>query len=409
MCRAVVTPATSPVRSSMKRVVQVKLVTGPAHQAALTTTLHTCNHAANYVSAQARQHKVYSKAKLQALTYHAIKEQYGLGAQAALHCLRKTASAYQTHWANLKAGNLGKPGSKRWRTALTTVLTFRADSAQPYDDRMLSWDHETRTVSVWVIDDGSGKPGRLRIPFVGHPQHLEDLEQYRQGESDLLMRGGEFFLVATLEIPTPHVQEPEGFIGVDLGIAQIASLANEQGTPLGEWSGGAVTLRRKKNVRLRSQLQAKGTKSAKRLLKKRSRKESRFTADVNHQISKSIVTEAQRTGRGIALEDLTGIRDRVRLRKPQRVALHSWAFAQLAQFITYKAHTRGVAVVFVDPAYTSQMCSRCGVVCKSNRVSQALYRCSSCGVSLNADTNAAINIARRGVRGWADVNQPYAA
>lgn len=62
-------------------------------------------------------------------------------------------------------------------------------------------------------------------------------------------------------------------------------------------------------------------KSAKRLLKKRRRKESRFAADTNHRIAKQIVTEAERTGRGIALEDLGGIRDRVRLRRPQRVTL----------------------------------------------------------------------------------------
>ena len=100
---------------------------------------------------------------------------------------------------------------------------------------------------------------------------------------------------------------------------------------------------------LRAKLQAKGTKSAKRLLRKRSRKETRFAADTNHVIAKRIVTEAQRTGRGIALEDLTGIRARVRLRKPQRVTLHSWAFAQLGQFTAYKAALAGVPVVHVDP------------------------------------------------------------
>ena len=74
------------------------------------------------------------------------------------------------------------------------------------------------------------------------------------------------------------------------------------------------------------------------------------------------MTEAERTGRGIALEDLGGIRDRVRLRKPQRVTLHSWAFHQLGQYIAYKAARAGVPVVYVDPAYTSQRCSSCGHV-----------------------------------------------
>lgn len=74
--------------------------------------------------------------------------------------------------------------------------------------------------------------------------------------------------------------------------------------------------RRTRNRELRHTLQMKNTKSAKRLLRQRARKEARFAADVNHQISKRIVAEAERTGRGIAVEELTGIRERVRLRKP---------------------------------------------------------------------------------------------
>ncbi len=113
------------------------------------------------------------------------------------------------------------------------------------------------------------------------------------------------------------------------------------------------------------------------------------------------MTEAERTGRGIALEDLGGIRGRVRLRKPQRVTLHSWAFAQLGQYIAYKAARAGVPLVYVDPAYTSQMCSSCGHVSKKNRPSQATFCCTSCGFAEHADVNAARNIAARGVADWA--------
>ena len=148
-------------------------------------------------------------------------------------------------------------------------------------------------------------------------------------------------------------------------------------------------------------MQAKATKSAKRLLKKRRRKEARFAADTNHVIAKRIVTEAQRTGHGIALEDLQGIRDRVRLRKPQRVTLHSWSFHQLGGFITYKARRAGVAVIHVDPAYTSRQCSACGHTDRRNRPSQSTFSCTSCGFAEHADVNAARNIATRGVADWA--------
>ncbi len=166
---------------------------------------------------------------------------------------------------------------------------------------------------------------------------------------------------------------------------------------------------RKRQGRLRQRLQAKKTSSARRLLKGCRRKEARFAADVNHRISKRIVAEAERTGRGIAVEALAGIRERVRLRKPQRTALHSWVFAQLGSFLAYKAKLSGVAFVEVDPAYTSQMCSACGWVDKKNRRSQAVFECGRCGFVGHADHNAAVNIATRGVERWGEVMRPHAA
>ncbi len=198
--------------------------------------------------------------------------------------------------------------------------------------------------------------------------------------------------------------DPGGWLWTDLGIANIATTSDGR-----KIAGKTVNRYRQRQVRLRARPQAKGTKSARRLLKKRARKEARFAADVNHQVSKEIVTEAERTGRGIALENLTGIRDRARLRKPQRVALHSWAFAQLGEFISYKARRAGVLASFVDPACTSQRRSACGAVDKKSRRNQAKYQCTSCDFVEHADVNAAINIASRAAGDWAAVNQPYAA
>ena len=228
-------------------------------------------------------------------------------------------------------------------------IAFRADAAQPFDDRCLSWQLDRRTVSIWTA------AGRMTgIPFRCSAAQFGRLRDHRQGESDLVHRDGTWYLYATCDVPEAEPTEPAGFLGVDLGIVNIATTDDGR-----RHSGKYLNRQRHRARHLRAKLQAKGTKAAKRLLKKRARKEARFAADVNHVIAKRIVTEAERTGRGIALEDLTGIRARVRLRKPQRVTLHSWAFAQLAQFIACKARMAGVAVVHVDPAYTSRMCSQC--------------------------------------------------
>ncbi len=96
-----------------------------------------------------------------------------------------------------------------------------------------------------------------------------------------------------------------------------------------------------------------------------------------------------------------GIRARIRLRKPQRVTLHSWAFAQLGSYIADKAERACVPVVRVDPTYTSQGCSECDHVDRKNRPDQATFVCTSCGFAEHADVNAGRDIAKRGVAVWA--------
>ena len=257
-------------------------------------------------------------------------------------------------------------------------------------------------MSIWTI------VGRLkRIQIVGAPQHLTSLRTRTIGETDLIYCDGKWFLHATIDVPEAALNDPaNGFLGVDMGIVNIAT------TSSGDRASGARLNRyryRKRQARVRKRLQAKRTSSARRLLRKRRRKEARFAADINHQISKRIVAEAERTGCGIAVEELTGIRDRVRLRKPKRATMHSWAFAQLGSFLAYKARLAGVAFVEVNPAYTSQMCSACDWVDKHNRRSQAVFECGRCGFVGHADHNAAINIASRGVERWGEVMRPDAA
>lgn len=363
----------------------VRLFPDDAQGAALRETLLACNTAANMVSGAAWKHRVFRRIHLQKLVYERVKAEHGLAAQATLHVIRKVADSY----------------TKDRRTK----RTFRLDGAQAFDDRCLSWQLPAGTgvcegtVSIWTVR------GRLKgVRFRGSAQQVAALRLYRRGETDLVRRDGMWFLYATCEVPEATLLAPRGWLGVDLGIVNIATTSD--GT---RYSSARLTRYRQRQKRLRARLQSRGTKSAKRLLRKRSRKETRFATDVNHCISKQIVVEAERTGRGIAVEELTGIRERVRLRKPQRAALHSWSFHQLGRFIAYKAQRAGVPLVQVDPRYTSQSCADCGHRARSNRVSQSNFLCGSCGVVAHADHNAARNIAARGAASWADVDRPHAA
>jgi putative transposase len=389
----------------VKQVVKVRMLPSAGDAAAMYETLQTCNLAASWLSAQMHAARVFRKIDAQHRFYYELRARFGLAAQLAIRVIGKVAEAYAALRANIAAGNYGPPGSDRRRRIEDSPIVYQPSGAQPFDARCLSWRFPKEVgrdaaITIWTT------AGRLKnIPIIGDPRQMMLLSTRAIGECDLIYRDGKWFLHATIEMPEAVLGEPtNGFVGVDMGIVNIAT------TSTGEnMCGGRLNRYRKRQVRLRQRLQAKKTSSARRLLKKRRRKETRFAADINHQISKRIVAEAERTGCGIAVEELTGIRDRVRLRKPQRVMLHSWAFAQLGSFLAYKAKRAGVAFVEVDPAYTSQKCSACGWVDKQNRRSQAVFECGRCGFVGHADHNAAINIASRGVERWGEVMRPYAA
>ncbi|GAB3716813.1 RNA-guided endonuclease InsQ/TnpB family protein [Nocardiopsis nanhaiensis] len=375
----------------MKLVVRVKLLPSPEQARALKETLHACNRAANHASQMAQTTGARNKYALQKKVYTDLKASFGLSAQPTVRVIGKVTDAYTTRQAHLKAGHLGRKGSARRQRAEATAISFRPEAAQPFDARCLSWQMDARTVSIWTTQ------GRMKnLALISSPGQLKVLAQYQQGESDLVYRDGQWYLAATCEVPeAPLNEEPAGFVGVDLGIVEIATTSTGQ-----RYAGRRLNRYRKRQNRLRAKLQKKNTKSAKRLLKRQRRKEERRARDVNHQISKHIVERAERTGHGIALEDLKGIRGRVRQAKQNRSALHSWSFAQLRDFLSYKARRAGVPLVVVDAAYTSQSCSECDHTSRRNRPSRARFVCRGCGVVLHADVNASRNLARRGEAVW---------
>ena len=374
----------------MKLVVQVKLLPDAVRASVLADILAAVNDAANWVSQIAFTRGVPREYEPRKHTY-AEPRARGLGSQVAQHCIKKVRDASTTLQANIKAGRLGGLGGKRRIKAESKPIEFRADAAHPFDDRCLTWQLDAQTVSIWTT------AGRLKsLRFACSPSALKALREYRQGESDLVCRDGEFYLVAVCDVPEqPLNEDPVGFLGVDLGIVNIATTSDGV-----RHAGRGLNRHRRRQLELRRKLRRKGTKSAKRLLKKRARQEARHTADVNHRISKTIVEAAERTGRGIALEDLRGIRDRARHRDGQRHQSHSWSFQQLGQYVAYKARRAGVPVVYVDPAYTSQACSECDYTDRKNRSTQARFACRACGVTMHADLNGSRNVARKGEAAW---------
>lgn len=344
----------------------MKLLPDDAQAKSLLATMKESNRACNEISEYAWAHKVFNQFKLHKGTYHAVRKSYILSAQSVVRCISKVADAY-------------KLDKKKQRT-------FKLLGAITYDVRILSYSIDKRIASLWSVD------GRLKIPFLCHN---EKFLPYIKGEADLVTKKGKWYLFQTVEVPEDDVLDVEDFLGVDFGLVNIATLSTGE-----KMSGKELEKYRITRQKVRSSIQSKGTKGAKKALKRLSGRERRTASIVNHTIAKRIVETAKHGNKGIALEDLTGIRKNSEFKgEVFRTRVGRWNFSQLRGFIEYKARRSGVPVVVVDPRYTSQTCNFCKHLGSRNGES---FTCTACGYSEHADANAARNIRQVGL----SVNQP---
>ena len=253
-----------------------------------------------------------------------------------------------------------------------------------YNTHTYRVDWESRTVRMSLI--GGRQTIRFSVPdymrkYVGNPVDT----------ADLIERDGSWWLHVVVTVPAPAVEPTKHVVGVDLGINRPAVTSNNQFLGKRRWK--AVEGRYFKAVRA---LQKKGAKSAKRHLRKLKRRRARFRKDADHVLSRQIVQAAE-PGDMIVLENRKDIRKRMKAKRRTTTSrlMHSWPFAGLKAEIVYKAEEWGCMVVAVDPRHTSQRCSCCGHTARNNRRSQSDFTCRQCGYQLNADLNAARNIAAK--------------
>ena len=197
---------------------------------------------------------------------------------------------------------------------------------------------------------------------------------------------------------------PEGVpLGVDAGIVRIATTSTGK-----VFRGGAISQIRRHRFRQRRSLQTgHKTRGQRRLLQRLGQREHRAVEWKLWNVANGLIHEALSSGAGVVvLEQLTGIRARVRVAKKQRLIHYGWPFASLAAKIRHVASKQGVRVVEIDARNTSRTC-RCGHVGKENRRSQSVFRCVACSYSHNADVVAAFNIRERYVNPeWGLISVP---
>lgn len=345
----------------MRLITQIKVETKEPQQILLL--MARFNNVCNYLSEIAFNEKLFHWLPLQRKVYYEVRQKFGLTAAETVVAIRKVAYTYR---------NKARRNSQSIFCPLGSIPLFKH-----------------------VYRDGKVRFYGIEVPIIAR-EGIELLKHPKEGT--LSYRNGNLFIHQTIEVECAVKYGPQGFLGCDLGIKNI--LTDSDGKI---YSGGKLNNLRKRHDKIKARLQSKGTRSARRLLNKHRHRESLFTRDVNHCISRNVVEKALTATFGIALEDLKGIREHTKVRKADRRKHHSWGFNQLRQFITYKSEILGVPLVLVDPRNTSRTCPRCGYIDKKNRKTQAWFECIKCGFGHHADTVAAIEISRRAVG-----NQPYA-
>ena len=181
----------------MKLVASIKLKPSKEQAQSLKETLERCNAACNWIAKHGFENGKTRQFDLHKLTYSAVRAGFGLAAQVTVRCIAKVADAFEIN--------------------RRTVPSFRRLAAQPYDKRIFSIKGDM--LSIWTL------AGRIKLPFVTGGRQKKALV-FRKGEADLAFVRGKWFLICTCEVPETEEFDPEDWIGVDLGIANIAATSD---------------------------------------------------------------------------------------------------------------------------------------------------------------------------------------
>jgi IS605 OrfB family transposase len=244
----------------------------------------------------------------------------------------------------------------------------------------------------------TSKCERFAFP-VKQTKRFKELQQYikdgnKLGKASLFYKRGKWYFAVTIKIDNRKTTNTN-VMGIDIGLRQlaVASIKTSKDKEINRQfhNGKQAGFIRKKYRSLRRKL---GKLKKVKAIKTINDKEQRWMTDLNHKISRQLINLAVQEQVGtIIMENLENIRKTAKSLNRADRNLHSWTFYQLQQFIEYKAELAGIKVEYINPKYTSQGCSKCTKVKKSNRKAN-LYSCE-CGNHIHADLNASRNIANK--------------
>ena len=342
--------------------------------------------------------------KLQEQIYHSVRVKFGLKSQMTISALKTVCARYKTVDDQLqknpfrftdKEGNttvIGRTLEWLWKP-----VHFRRPQVDLVRGRDYSFVEDMSFLSINTLKK------RVKVPFLVPEVFKQYFDKdWKFGTAKLVSSGGKWYIhiPVTKDIENEFdAQNPENIVGVDRGLRFLAAIYDQNGKTA-FFRGDKILEKRDSFADTRAELQSRGTKSAKRVLKRISKRENRWMTDVNHRLSKTLVKMfPQKTL--IVLEDLTGVsfsKENLSKRNAKgRKSLRSWAFYQLETFLEYKAQANGSSVIKVSAKYTSQRCPVCGRIHKENRKHEIHeYHCDKCGYKTNDDRVGAMNLLELG-------------
>ena len=383
--------------SDLTKTIKLRIHVTPEQEVLLRQMTEQYRQACNFVSQYIFDNQFdLTYQSLNKKLYSDLRGLFGLKSQLAQSSIKTTIARYKT----VKQQLFRKPYRYKdedgdWQHIPKTLewlwnpIFFRRPQADLVRNRDYSFVDDGQALSINTLGE------RTKCTFEGNhfAGYLDG--SYRLGTAKLVELKGQWYLHIPVTKAVEDFQKKDirHVVGIDRGLRFLAVSYDEQGKT--EFvSGKKIITKRHKFQEVRRQLQYKGTKSAKRKLKAISGRENRWMSDVNHQISKTLV---QKYGKDtlFVLEDLAGVsfeESNLSRTTKQNYELRSWAFYQLEQFLTYKAHENRSEVLKVSARYTSQRCPKCGTIRKENRNHHKhLYSCQ-CGYESNDDRIGAMNI-----------------
>ena len=329
----------------------------------------------NFLITHAYESNITSFKRLKKEKYKELREKYPqLPSHYHYTACQMATAVYKSYRKRKRRGKAnGKPVFKREVVML--------------DDHLFKLNLEKGVVKV------STPNGRIALEFYPAKYH-EKFKGWKVGQAWLVrtLKGVFINVVFSKEV---EVREPEAFVGIDLNENNVTlSLPNGEFVQIitheREIRSGYFVKRRKIQKKLKT------GKRRKELLEKYGERERNRLTNLYHKLANKIVELAEKYG-GIALEDLTEIRDSIRYSVEMNGRLHRWSFRKLQSIIEYKAKLKGIKVVFVNPAFTSSLCPVCGGELSPN--GHRVLKCE-CGFEADRDVVGSWNVRLRALKMW---------